>query len=231
MELNNLPYKNADTLKVKNYDLNTNIRVIEIFQSIDGEQPRMGEMTTFIRLAGCNLRCTYCDTVESQSSEAGTDMIVKDLVKLINSKSINHNITITGGEPLLQLEAVEELCQRLSILDYKINIETNGTQKPTTSLLETVNCFVYDYKSPELFEVPKHLIRYNDVIKCVINSRAAFEIVKQVAEEYKYTKIYVGCVNGEEASLKEFDLVEMILDSGLPNLHFNTQLHKKIGIQ
>ena len=231
MSLNSLPYKDADKSKVKNYDLNTNIRVIEVFQSIDGEQPRMGEITTFVRLAGCNLHCTYCDTAESQSSEAGYDMTVKDLVKHINSTSNNRNVTITGGEPLLQIEAVEELCQRLNVLDYKINIESNGTFNPTTSLLNTVQCFVYDYKSPELFKVDKLNLRINDIIKCVINSRAAFEVVKRVAEEYKYTKVYVGCVNGEEASLKELDLIEMILASGLPNLHFNTQLHKKVGIQ
>lgn len=216
---------------VKNYDLNTKIRVIEVFNSIDGEQPRMGEITTFIRLAGCNLKCTYCDTSHSQRLNSGEEMTVKDLVKLVNGMAINRNITITGGEPLLQMEAVEELCQRLYTLDYKINIESNGTLNPTIPLLNTVQCFVYDYKSPELFKVNKLNIRINDIIKCVINSRAAFEIVKKVAQEYKYTKVYVGCVNGTEASLKENDLIEMILQSCLSNLHFNTQLHKKIGAQ
>lgn len=216
---------------VKNYDLNTKIRVIEVFNSIDGEQPRMGEITTFIRLAGCNLKCTYCDTSHSQPLNSGEEMTVKDLVKLVNGMAINRNITITGGEPLLQMEAVEELCQRLYTLDYKINIESNGTLNPTIPLLNTVQCFVYDYKSPELFKVNKLNIRINDIIKCVINSRAAFEIVKKVAQEYKYTKVYVGCVNGTEASLKENDLIEMILQSCLSNLHFNTQLHKKIGAQ
>lgn len=213
----------------KNYDINTPIRVIEVFNSIDGEQPRMGEVTTFVRLAGCNLACPYCDTKHSQDKESGELTTVIELVKKIHSIRINNNVTITGGEPLLQMEALEELCHRLKTLGYNINIETNGTINPTLSLLTEVDCMVYDYKAPELFKVTS-MLRFEDIIKFVINSKTAFEIVKTVASDLCQTKIYVGCINGSEACLTEEELINMILEAKLPNLHFNTQLHKKIGV-
>lgn len=228
MNNNVSPYANPYNNRVA--DVNTPIRIIEVFTSIDGEQPRMGEITTFVRLAGCNLKCNYCDTANSQSKDSGKEMTVRELLKQIRQVSVSNNITITGGEPLLQMDAVEELCQRLRVLGYDINIETNGTINPTLPLLTSVASMVYDYKAPELFKIDKQMIRCDDIIKCVINSRAAFEVVKKVATEYSYTKVYVGCVNGEEASLKEQDLIDMIIEAQLPNLHFNTQLHKKIGV-
>lgn len=224
--LNSLPYDRSDV----SYDINTNIRVIEVFTSIDGEQPRMGEISTFVRLAGCNLKCNYCDTPHSQTSDNCTSMTVRELVKLINSKVITANVTITGGEPLLQMEAVEELCQRLFDIGYNINIETNGTLTPTPNILKTTNCIIYDYKAPDLFKVDKTCIRLDDVIKFVINSRAAFEVVKEVTRQFRWTKVYVGCVKGEESSLKECDLIQMIIEANLINLHFNTQLHKLVGV-
>ena len=228
MNNNTNPYANPYNGRIA--DINTPIKVIEVFTSIDGEQPRMGEITTFVRLAGCNLKCNYCDTANSQDKGSGKETTVRELLKQIRQVSVSNNVTITGGEPLLQMDAIEELCQRLRVLGYNINIETNGTINPTLPLLTSVTSMVYDYKSPELFKIDKQIIRYDDIIKCVINSKVAFEIVKKVAAEYSYTKIYVGCVNGEEASLKEQDLIDMIIEAQLPNLHFNTQLHKKIGV-
>lgn len=228
MNNNTSPYTNPYNGRIA--DINTPIKVIEVFTSIDGEQPRMGEITTFVRLAGCNLKCNYCDTANSQDKGSGEETTVRELLKQIRQVSVSNNVTITGGEPLLQMDAVEELCQRLRVLGYNINIETNGTINPTLPLLTSVTSMVYDYKSPELFKIDKQIIRYDDIIKCVINSKVAFEVVKKVATEYSYTKVYVGCVNGEEASLKEQDLIDMIIEAQLPNLHFNTQLHKKIGV-
>lgn len=213
----------------KNYDINTPIRVLEVFNSIDGEQPRMGEVTTFVRLAGCNLKCDYCDTPHSQSVMSGKLMTVLELTKLIHKTSINNNVTITGGEPLMQMPALEELCHRLKSLGHNINIETNGTIEPTLPLLIEVDCMVYDYKAEKLFNVTK-MLRAQDVIKFVIRTEAEFEKVILVARELQYNKIYVGCVQGEENVISEKDLIHLILTAGLNNIHFNTQLHKKIEV-
>lgn len=213
----------------KNYDVNTPIRIIEVFNSIDGEQPRMGEVTTFVRLAGCNLKCDYCDTPHSQDKESGELTTVLELTKQVQKMHINSNVTITGGEPLLQMEALEELCHRLKTLGYQINIETNGSIEPTLSLLTVVDCMIYDYKAEALFNVTK-MLRYNDVVKFVIRNEQQFQKVVEIAKQLEFNKIYVGCVQGEEGVLSEQDLITLIISAGLHNLHFNTQLHKKIGV-
>lgn len=213
----------------KNYDINTPIRVLEVFNSIDGEQPRMGEVTTFVRLAGCNLKCDYCDTKHSQDLNSGELTTVIELVKKIQKTRINNNITLTGGEPLLQMEAVEELCHRLDTLGCDINIETNGTIKPTLDLLTSVKCMIYDYKAEKLFNVTE-MLRVQDVIKFVIRTEDQFDRVMLMAKQLSYNKIYVGCVQGEENVLAEKDLINLILTARLGNLHFNTQLHKKIEV-
>lgn len=213
----------------KSYDINTPIRVLEVFNSIDGEQPRMGEITTFVRLAGCNLKCDYCDTPHSQSLRSGEKTTVIELIKTIHTKRINNNITITGGEPLLQMVPLEELCHRLKTLGYNINIETNGSIKPTYTLLTEVDCMVYDYKAEALFNVTEWL-RRQDVIKFVIRTEAEFAQAATIAKLLNYNKIYVGCVQGEDGVITEKQLIDLILTAGLPNLHFNTQLHKKIEV-
>lgn len=213
----------------KNYDISTPIRVLEIFNSIDGEQPRMGEVTTFVRLAGCNLKCDYCDTKHSQNPNGGESTTVVELVKRIQRMRVNNNITLTGGEPLLQIEAVEELCHRLSTLGCDINIETNGTIKPTLDLLISVGCMIYDYKAPSLFNVTE-MLRINDVVKFVIRDMKGFEEAVKVARKLNLNKIYVGCVQGEDNVMSEEELINFIVSEGVPNLHFNTQLHKKIGV-
>ena len=215
----------------KNYDINTPIRVLEVFNSIDGEQPRMGQTTTFVRLAGCNLSCWYCDTKHSQKFDGGTTTTVRELVDKIANMSPSYNVTITGGEPLLQMDEVDELCHRLNDLNprYNINIETNGTIKPSLSLLQVVDCMVYDYKSSELFNIIE-VLRRQDVVKFVVQNKEELNQVEKMAKQLFYNQVYVGCVQDNNVEITEKDVIDWLLEVGLPNLHFNTQLHKKIGV-
>ena len=77
--------------------------VNEIFLSIDGEGKRAGELAVFIRLAGCNLRCSYCDTAYALTADAGQKMSVDQILSKVNqlSEKIIKNVTLTGGEPLI----------------------------------------------------------------------------------------------------------------------------------
>lgn len=90
------------------------LKVNEIFDSIDGEGRRAGELTSFIRLTGCNLRCTYCDSI--YTFHEGEEMEIEDIVKKVSYK----NVTLTGGEPLYQ--DVHELLDGLT--EHDVNIET-----------------------------------------------------------------------------------------------------------
>lgn len=118
------------------------MNVIEIFSSIDGEGSRQGFLTTFLRLHDCNIRCSYCDTTYSYGVDSTfTEMTVQEVADAIESLG-NHRITITGGEPLLQEEAVVELIDELNRrksaklsakLEGKRDIAENSTTANTLS--------------------------------------------------------------------------------------------------
>ena len=118
------------------------MNVIEIFSSIEGEGTRAGELCTFIRLAECNLRCSYCDT--EYSFTGGKEMSVEEIMQVVDGYG-NYNVTITGGEPLLQ-----DLTELLNVMNkYFVNIETNGSINPVVSYGNYPNViFTVDYKCP-----------------------------------------------------------------------------------
>lgn len=106
----------------------------EIFRSIQGEGLAIGIPSIFVRLSGCNLKCRNCDT--KYSWEEGKDFSVSEVIEKILeiSNGIKH-VTITGGEPLLQLEDVSDLVVNLHKMNFEILIETNGTIEPGFKLL------------------------------------------------------------------------------------------------
>lgn len=122
------------------------MRVNEIFKSIDGEGLRTGELTTFIRLAGCNLRCSYCDTCYALKNSNGTEMSVDEIVK--KAKKMDYrNITLTGGEPLIHKD-VDDLISKLCENGFYVNIETNGSV-PIDKYITNKNIILtMDYKLP-----------------------------------------------------------------------------------
>ena len=105
------------------------MKVCEIFRSIEGEGLRTGQAAVFVRLHGCNLRCSYCDSmyaVEGSDYKQISVAEVVDAVEAYRTESGVQCVTLTGGEPLLHA-GVDELLQTLCEKDFKINIETNGT--------------------------------------------------------------------------------------------------------
>jgi len=120
------------------------MRVSNIFLSIDGEVNiyHQGVFTVFVRLAGCNLKCSYCDTSYSRDSNSGTDMDIDKVVHKIESFGCK-KVTITGGEPMMQSASVLGLTRILWEKGYKLSIETNGTS-PLVGF--NVDCWVVDYK-------------------------------------------------------------------------------------
>lgn len=96
------------------------LEVQEIFSTIQGEGPYAGVPATFIRLGGCNLACSFCDTEFESFKEMGITEILNQILPFKNNL-----VVITGGEPLRQ--PIEKLCQMLIDKNYKVQIETNGT--------------------------------------------------------------------------------------------------------
>ncbi|MCD8180815.1 MAG: radical SAM protein [Firmicutes bacterium] len=218
------------------------MKIVEIFDSIDGEGIRTGQTATFIRLAGCNLRCGYCDTLYALFGEEEpceyTEMTIEEVIQKVN-KSYKR-VTLTGGEPLLQTDSAK-LVSRLLSDGYEVNIETNGAVDITEFLSRIPRSdklfFTIDYKLPSSGMTDRMIwknflnLRPRDVVKFVVGSdedvRVTIEIVKRLRDVYsEMPHIFIGAVYGR------FDirsLVEIILKEPiLKDARLQVQLHKII---
>lgn len=175
------------------------MKVVEIFSSIDGEGIRAGELATFIRVAGCNLRCNYCDTKYALEKDTGIEMSVEEVLKKVEEFKVK-NITITGGEPLIH-EGIDKLIDILCEKGYKVNIETNGSM-PIDKYLG--KCLItMDYKcSSSLMEnrmILENLekLTENDVLKFVIRNQDFADVEKILTKYHIKSYIYISPVFNE----------------------------------
>lgn len=210
------------------------MRVNEIFKSIDGEGLRTGELTTFIRLAGCNLRCSYCDTCYALKNSNGTEMSVDEIVK--KAKKMDYrNITLTGGEPLIHKD-VDSLISKLCENGFYVNIETNGSVPIDKYILNKNILITMDYKVPSsgveksmnLSNLEK--LRANDVLKFVIG-KGDFERVEQVIKNHSIKSyIYLSPVFGEIEPVELVYFMKNMHIKGIDTskMRVQIQLHKII---
>lgn len=121
------------------------------FSSFQGEGPLIGQRQIFVRFAGCNLNCSYCDTQDSKSKNAGTLMSVREVVSKINEILTPDCATIsfTGGEPSLYPDFISEVSKNFNL---KIMLETNGTLPNNIDLIEQLDIVSLDIKLNEHFD-------------------------------------------------------------------------------
>ncbi|MEZ0248271.1 MAG: 7-carboxy-7-deazaguanine synthase QueE [Thermoproteus sp.] len=123
------------------------MRVLEIFASLQGEGVNLGKPAIFVRLAGCPIRCVYCDTKYSWDLNGGTDMSPAEVIAKARSLGATGHVVITGGEPLIwQKRGLEELACGLKALGA-VEVETSGVYTPTGEL---DSCADYYDVSPKL---------------------------------------------------------------------------------
>lgn len=210
--------------------------VNEIFVSIDGEGKTAGMLTTFIRLAGCNLRCAWCDTAYALNASQGKPMTIAELVTAVTT----HAVTLTGGEPLAQPAAVE-LVRQLMEKGIAVNVETNGS-RDTTPLLALPHAddrllITLDWKLPaSRMEGQMHrpsfaALREQDVLKFVVASAADLDRAYEVLDEiHPRALVYFSPVFG---AIEPVELVEALRrrhEAGheVSRLRVQLQLHKII---
>lgn len=206
------------------------MKVVEIFKSIDGEGKRAGLPTTFIRLYGCNLNCSYCDTRYGCEEDNYTVHSVDSIMDTVRRFGIP-SVTITGGEPLIH-PGIHKLINTLLESGYWVNIETNGSiyigQFPKHKNL----FFTMDYKSPSS-GMEKRMILENlsfltseDVLKFVVGSEEDLDRSLEILEQYQPDcQIYFSPVF-EKIDSKL--IVEFILRHKLNDCKVQVQLHKII---
>jgi len=202
------------------------LKVYEIFYSIQGETTTAGFPSLFIRLAGCNLDCSWCDTVKAK--DGGREMNVEDIIDEVNRNKPFHHVTLTGGEPLIQDGALH-LLQRLSEEGYTIQVETNGTIEFGT--IPDNTRIITDVKTPSSGEDSsfnldniKHLSK-NDEVKFVIAMMEDYEFAKSFVNEK--LKGVESVINFSPASgmMEPWVLANLIIKDKLP-VRLNIQLHK-----
>ena len=206
--------------------------VVEIFDSIDGEGKRTGQLATFIRLAGCNIRCSYCDTPYALMKDDGEMMPMGKIIEAVE-KIGNKNITITGGEPL-SVQKVSDLIFELSENGYEVNIETNGTLD-IMPFLNKKNIFVtMDYKtaSSGMRDQMKmsniQSLRKKDVLKIVCKEKDFDEIEDMLRRCKPIAKVYISPIYREIDAEKLVGFIKKLRDDGiaLESVQMQVQLHK-----
>lgn len=202
------------------------LRIKEIFYSLQGESNTVGIPTVFIRLTGCPLRCGYCD---SEYAFTGGEMMPIDTILDQTASYKPRYITVTGGEPLAQpdcLVLLSELCDQ----QYFVSIETSGAL-PVEKIDPRVS-IVMDLKTPGSGEVEKNLydnishLRSKDQIKFVITSRDDYLWSKDILERYQLQNIVSEVLFSPSYSQVEpLELAQWIVEDNLP-VRFQIQLHK-----
>ena len=199
----------------------------EIFHSIQGETSRTGLPTTFIRLTGCPLRCSYCDTeyAFTDGSKMSFDEII-EILKKYNSKYL----TVTGGEPLAQknvLLFLEKVCS----LNYSVSIETSNCID--ISSIDSRVSIILDVKTPASNESDKNKIenykylKSKDEIKFVICNKDDFIWAKEYISEHNLDNYCPVLFSPSYDEMPIAELAELIIEHSL-NVRLQTQLHKVI---
>jgi len=225
--------------------------VTEIFRSIQGESTHAGLPCIFVRLTGCNLRCTWCDT--AYAFHGGTKMSIEEIVSRVDDLSSPAKeeksakgtsaraislVELTGGEPLLQPDAIP-LAKKLLGAGYTVLIETSGERSIAELPREVIK--ILDVKCPDSGEPDTFrmenlgAISDKDEIKFVISSRRDYEFardfVRQHGLAHRVHQVIFSPVHadpeGTWPGMSSRDVTEWILADGLP-VRLGLQLHKFI---
>lgn len=199
------------------------MRVTEIHPAIQGETRDAGRPCALVRLTGCDLRCSYCDT--EYAFAGGTEMSVEEILGLVGRLGLGL-VLVTGGEPLLQPDT-PRLCQRLLAAGYEVVLETSGAHD--VSVLPDGVARVVDVKTPSSGESDRNrwenlpLLGPRDAVKLVLSDRADYDWALRVLRERPCAaEILLSPVGGR---LDPRDLCAWMLADRVP-ARLNLQLHK-----
>ncbi len=206
------------------------LRVTEIFRSIQGESTHAGRPCAFVRLTGCPMRCTWCDS--EYTFTGGERLSVEDVMQKVRDFGCRL-VEVTGGEPLAQREAFV-LIGRLCEEGYEVLIETGGFV--STEGLDERAKLILDVKCPASGEAERNhwpnlerLRADRDEVKFVVNDRADWDFAREIIERYDLERralsILVSPVWGATDLI---ELAELVASSGIANARMQLQLHKYI---
>ncbi len=203
------------------------LRITEIFYSLQGETRSVGLPTVFIRLTGCPLRCSYCDT--AYAFQGGKIMQLTDILATVEQFSPRY-VTVTGGEPLAQ-ETCLPLLKRLCDGGYEVSLETSGALDVSNVDLRVIK--VVDIKTPGSGESCRNnlnnffSLQDKDQIKFVICDRADYDWAKLIIIKYNLFQRCDILFSPSHGQQSNSELANWIIADNLP-VRFQVQLHKYI---
>ncbi len=208
--------------------------IAERFVSINGEAAHAGELAVFLRFTGCNLNCSYCDTAWANAQDAPyTVYTTQELCDYVKGTGVK-NVTLTGGEPLLQKD-LPELLAELHALGVRTEIETNGSM-PIAELAKTASrpAFTLDYKCPssgmeDAMLTKNYLyLTKEDCVKFVVGSVQDLERAKEIIDAHHLTercRVYFSPVFGK---IDPKEIVSFMQANCMNGVRLQLQLHKFI---
>lgn len=201
------------------------LRLTEVFYSLQGEASRIGLPTVFVRLTGCPLRCSWCDTTYSfTGGEAATiESVLAEVAKYPARQ-----VCVTGGEPLAQKDCLP-LLTALCDAGYDVSLETSGALD--ISGVDPRVSRIMDLKAPDSGEAAKNRLENlaslnaRDEIKIVIASRGDYEWAREALREHQLDRLCPVLFSPAQGLIEARSLAEWILEDGL-NVRFQLQMHK-----
>jgi 7-carboxy-7-deazaguanine synthase len=200
---------------------NLNYTVVEVFESVQGEGLRSGIRAVFVRLAGCNLRCPWCDTPEALTAAGHRVIGLEELLNEIGGMASARYVVLTGGEPALQ--ELTPLVERLHAAGFEVGIETNGT----LDIPPAIDWVTLSPKPPVYFVEPAVGGRASE-LKLVVDDQLDIETVRKL-----WTAVgrHVPLVLQPENNRPE--MIGRIIDwlKQEPQWRLGIQLHKVLGLK
>jgi len=203
------------------------LKISEMYPAIEGETSHAGLPCVIVRLAGCNLNCSFCDTPFARSSYI--EMSVEQVCAFCHASG-QRLVLLTGGEPLMQEES-RDLMDKLIQGGFKVILETNGSI-PLVEIPESVNVII-DVKCPGSGMASKNYLanlerlRPSDEVKFVIGDRADFEFALEMVRRYALIERAGVLFSPAFGRMKPDSLAEWILETRL-TIRLNLQIHKYI---
>lgn len=203
------------------------LRITEIYSSIQGESTHVGKRCVFVRLTGCNLRCRWCDS--EYTFTGGDHMDIDEVVSKAHEFGI-HTVEVTGGEPLVQKNAIP-LMEALLALGHEVLLETSGSL-PIAPVPDDVHV-IMDLKPPDSGEEGANLwenieeLASNDEVKFVLASRRDYDWAVDVVRRYKLPARCCVLFSPVWGSIEASDLVAWVLEDQL-DVRVQLQMHKVI---
>jgi 7-carboxy-7-deazaguanine synthase len=203
------------------------LKIAEIFASVQGEGLRLGRPTLFVRLAGCNLRCSFCDTKSAR--RGGRTMTIDDILNDITRQRLTWPadwVCLTGGEPFAQ--EIEPLVERLHRGGFLVQAETNGTiyrdcgiDWPTVS------------PKPPRYEVAAGFLGSAREVKLVVSKEMTFAVLGRVRSSFpaEIPVILQPESNRPDSRVRATRLLRRSLAERLPDVRLGLQLHRVFGLR